>query len=119
VSSGRAKELEGPKNWKDLLQDVQEQQESDLRGCTYAGKPFGEDSFVRDGRKVWPLLEPGSPEEEEQFREKTKRNISRGESVFFVLKINSAVPAVPFFPSRLIILYKSALRAGRRKSKKK
>ncbi|HEX7289254.1 MAG TPA: transposase [Candidatus Angelobacter sp.] len=37
---------EGPKNWNDLLEDGLEQQESNLRSCTYAGKPFGEESFV-------------------------------------------------------------------------
>jgi putative transposase len=39
---------EGPKNWKDLLEDSQEQQDANLRSCTYAGKPFGEESFVSE-----------------------------------------------------------------------
>jgi REP-associated tyrosine transposase len=39
---------EGPKNWKEMLEEAQEQQESELRSCTYSGKPFGEESFVRE-----------------------------------------------------------------------
>jgi putative transposase len=37
---------ERPKNWSELLDGNHEQAESNLRGCTYAGRPFGEESFV-------------------------------------------------------------------------
>ena len=39
---------EGPKNWKELLAGALEQQEFDLRNCTYSGKPFGEENFVKE-----------------------------------------------------------------------
>jgi hypothetical protein len=39
---------EGPKNWSERLAGAQEQEESNLRSCTYAGKPFGEESFVSE-----------------------------------------------------------------------
>lgn len=39
---------EGPRNWKTMLEGADEQQESSLRSCTYAGKPFGEESFVKE-----------------------------------------------------------------------
>src|SRR5262245_11851843 len=39
---------ERPKDWSELLDGEETQAASDLRGCTYAGKPFGEESFVSE-----------------------------------------------------------------------
>jgi len=36
------------RNWAELLNGEQEQAESALRACTYAGKPFGEKNFVSE-----------------------------------------------------------------------
>jgi putative transposase len=37
---------ERPRNWGELLDSEQGDAESSLRSCTYAGRPFGEKSFV-------------------------------------------------------------------------
>jgi putative transposase len=39
---------ERPRNWSELLNSDGSQAESGLRGCTYAGKPFGEAGFVSE-----------------------------------------------------------------------
>ena len=39
---------EQPRNWREVLDGEDEEGETRLRGCTYAGRPFGEDSFVRE-----------------------------------------------------------------------
>ena len=37
---------EAPANWGEALKNQEAEQESTLRSCTYAGKPFAEDTFV-------------------------------------------------------------------------
>lgn len=39
---------EGPRNWKELLEGEQEEEERKLRSCTYSGKPYGEENFVNE-----------------------------------------------------------------------
>jgi len=46
VLSGKVLPSEAPANWNEALKNQDAEQESSLRTCTYAGKPFAEESFV-------------------------------------------------------------------------
>jgi putative transposase len=39
---------ERPKNWTEMVNHEDAQADAVLRGCTYAGKPFGEEQFVNE-----------------------------------------------------------------------
>lgn len=53
---------EQPRNWEALLQGEESQAEFVLRACTYAGKPFGEERFVREiGERFGRYWDRGRP----------------------------------------------------------
>ena len=56
---------EGPANWGELLKIEEADAEAHLRGCTYAGRPFGEESFVSDlGKRFGRYWTRGRPAKE-------------------------------------------------------
>ena len=88
---------EKPGNWEDLLRSDGEQ-ESALRNCTYAGKPFGAETFVTAmAEKFGRYWDRGRPTEEtsEQSHGIARRCKA---PILAVPKINHSVQAVPFYP---------------------
>ncbi len=62
---------ERPRNWTELLNGPQDQAESALRGCTYAGKPFGEEGFVSEiAEKFGRYWNRGRPKKKTALRRK-------------------------------------------------
>lgn len=58
---------ERPSNWEEMLKGEATQAEAILRTCTYAGKPFGEDCFVRElGNKFGRYWQRGRPRKDYQ-----------------------------------------------------
>ena len=58
---------EQPRNWEKMLQGEETQAEAILRTCTYAGKPFGEDCFVRElGEKFGRYWQQGRPRKDDK-----------------------------------------------------
>ena len=56
---------EGSANWGDLLEGGDAAAEASLRGCTYAGQPFGEESFVSEiGKRFGRYWTRGRPRKE-------------------------------------------------------
>jgi hypothetical protein len=58
---------ERPRNWEAMLRGEDKQAEAVLRSCTYAGKPFGEEGFVREiGEKFGRYWDRGRPRKGKQ-----------------------------------------------------
>jgi putative transposase len=77
---------EQPRNWSEQLECEGAQAESTLRGCTYAGKPFGEEDFVnqmaeRFGR-YWTRGRPRKGVATEREDSETSDKSSRQSTLF-------------------------------------
>ena len=56
---------EGLGSWDEVLKDEEVEAEARLRGCTYAGRPFGEESFVSEiAQKFGRYWTRGRPKKE-------------------------------------------------------
>jgi hypothetical protein len=96
-------------NWSELLKDGEVGEETSLRGCTYAGRPFGEESFVSDLAKkfgrYWTRGRPkkeGSPGKE---RTDAPERENAAPAVYALLKVKSEATQIkshssgcPLFP---------------------
>jgi len=56
----------GPRDWSAVLQAEDQQNALSLRACTYAGRPFGSDTFVAElGDRFGRKWTPGRPRKDQ------------------------------------------------------
>jgi len=80
---------EGPADWGDLLKGEEAEVEASLRGCTYAGRPFGEESFVSEmGKRFGRYWTRGRPPKETTPAQKKENSQSPKRSTQFPLFSN-------------------------------